>query len=195
MLRTNPMAGGPAYIIALRNALESASRPGQYNQPPKQRGGPQLSVRFDDFQFNHIDAIAEKTGWNRSEVINALLHRGLFDLYEYSDPSTVEAVVHRVVEKLLPSQPPAILEPHEIEYCRSNGELLDNERYPYPIGHETSPAACLALAQHLLNSWWRVANGKLEPMSKSRSLPELVRITNIRGEEICRWSIDDLKAS
>jgi hypothetical protein len=193
MIRANPMSG-PAYIIALRNALASGKRPGEYSQPPKQRGGPQISVRFDDFQFNHIDAIAEKSEWNRSEVINALIQRGLFDLYEFSDRETVDEIVRLVVSKA-PSQPAARLEPQAIEYCQLNGNMLDGQRYPYPIGHETSPEACLAVAQHLLNSWWRLIDGKLEPMSKVRPLPELIRIIDIGGGEICSWSVNDMRAS
>jgi len=194
MLLANPMSG-PAYIVALRNALERDKRATEYNQPPKQRGGPQLSVRLDDFLFNHLDAIAEKSGWNRSEVINALIHRGLFDLYEYSHPDTVEEIVLSVVDKVAPPQPPAIFEPHEVEYCDLNGDLVKNERYPYPIGRETSPAACLDLAKYLLNASWRLVNGKPEPMSPVHPWPELVRITDIKGNEICRWSVNDLKAN
>jgi hypothetical protein len=106
MPRTNPMSG-PAYIIALRNALEAAKRPADYRTPPR-TVGTQISIRMDDFVFNHIEAIvAECPEWNRAEVVYALIQRGLFDLYEFCAPETVERIVQKVVAKLAPPQPPA----------------------------------------------------------------------------------------
>ncbi len=66
-------------------------------------------------------------------------------------------------------------EPDRIEYCLLNGDVL--ERYPYPVGHETSPNYCLALTQHLLGSYWRTKGGTLHAMHavpKCKPLPELV---------------------
>jgi hypothetical protein len=80
---------GPAYVIALRNALERDKRPTEYNQPPK-GGGVQISMRLDEFVYNHVEAIADKARWNRAEILNSLIQRGLFDLYEFSHSETVE---------------------------------------------------------------------------------------------------------
>jgi hypothetical protein len=101
MTRPNPMSG-PAYVMALRNALEKDKRPSQYDYPPR-GGGIQISVRLEEFLYNHVNAIVEKSGWNRAEVLTALVQRGLFDLYENSHPDTVDAIVEKVVAKLAPS--------------------------------------------------------------------------------------------
>jgi len=92
---------GPAYVMALRNALERDKRPAEYDQPPK-GGGIQISVRLEEFLYNHINAVVEKSGWNRAEVVTALVQRGLFDLYDYSHSDTVEEIVRKVVTKLAP---------------------------------------------------------------------------------------------
>ena len=95
---------GPAYVIALRNALEK--RPASEYQTPPRTGGTQVSTRLDESIFNHVEAITSTTGWNRAEVIHALIQRGLFDLYEFCSPEVVEALVKTVVTKLAPPHPP-----------------------------------------------------------------------------------------
>lgn len=105
--RTNPMAG-PAYVIALRNALER--RKAEYATPPR-TGGAQVSTRFDESVLNHVDAIVEECGWNRAEVLYALVQRGLFDLYEFVSPEVVERIVTRIVSKMAPPQPPTAAYP------------------------------------------------------------------------------------
>lgn len=104
--RPNPMSG-PAYIIALRNALEAESRPAEYRTPPR-TGGTQVSTRLDELILNHVDAVVAGCGWNWAEVLYALVQRGLFDLYEFASPKTVETIVQKVVAKVAPPQPPAI---------------------------------------------------------------------------------------
>lgn len=101
--RANPMAG-PAYVIALRNALEN--RKTEYTTPPR-TGGTQISTRLDDFVFNHVEAIVEECGWNRAEVLYALIQRGLFDLYEFVSPETVNKIVNKIVARMAPPQPAA----------------------------------------------------------------------------------------
>jgi hypothetical protein len=102
--RANPMSG-PAYVIALRNALEK--RPSEYQEAPR-TGGTQVSIRLDEFIFNHVEAITAKSGWNRAEVLNALIQRGLFDLYEFCAPRMVDTLVQDVVAKLAPPHPPVV---------------------------------------------------------------------------------------
>jgi hypothetical protein len=106
----NPMSG-PAYVIALRNALEQRAL-SEYQSPPR-TGGTQVSIRLDEFVLNHVEAITVKAGWNRAEVLNALIQRGLFDLYEFCKPEVVEGLVQHVVAKLAPPHPP--VEPFQIE--------------------------------------------------------------------------------
>src|SRR5262252_712284 len=95
MARSNPMSG-PAYVIALLNALEVDKRPSDYRTPPR-TGGTQISIRLDDYIFNHVDAIVSLSRWNRSEVLYALVQRGLFDLYEFAAPETVETIVQKIL--------------------------------------------------------------------------------------------------
>ena len=70
-----------------------------------------MSIRLDEFVFNHVEAIVAKTEWNRAEVLNALIQRGLFDLYEFCKPEAVDALVRDVVAKLAPPHPPMMNEP------------------------------------------------------------------------------------
>ena len=107
--RPNPMSG-PAYVIALRNALEH--RTAEYTTPPR-TSGAQISTRFDEFALNHIDAIVEESGWNRAEVIYALVQRGMFDLYEFASPEVVDQIVYKIVGKMAPPQPPVPRHPEE----------------------------------------------------------------------------------
>jgi hypothetical protein len=95
---------GPAYVIALRNALEN--RITEYTTPPR-TGGTQISTRLDEFVFNHVEAIVEECGWNRAEVLYALIQRGLFDLYEFVSPEIVERIVRKIISRMAPAQPPA----------------------------------------------------------------------------------------
>jgi len=57
-----------------------------------------MSVRLDDFLLNHIEAIAELAGWNRSEVLYAIAHSGLGALYEPA-PQIAEKAVASIMEK------------------------------------------------------------------------------------------------
>lgn len=93
-MRTNPMAG-PSYITALRNAVEQNRA--AYCTPPR-TGGKQISVRLDDFLLNHVEALAELASWNRSEVLYAMAHHGIFALYENA-PDVAEKVVTSIMEK------------------------------------------------------------------------------------------------
>lgn len=93
-MRVNPMAG-PAYLKALQNAAEPNRA--AYCSPPR-TGGRQMSVRLDDFLLNHIEAIAEFASWNRSEVLYAVAHYGLFSLYENA-PEIADKAVASIMEK------------------------------------------------------------------------------------------------
>jgi hypothetical protein len=81
-------------------------------------------------------------------------------------------------------------EPDRIEYCLLSGEVLNS--FPFPCGHEISYGHCLSLAQQCLSTYWRDEGGTLRPTTKIKPLPQLVRVVGDNGEEICRWSVDDL---
>jgi hypothetical protein len=90
--------------MALCNALESQRRPGIRNPP--RTTGTQISSRLDENILNHVDVIVEQSGWNRTEVLYALVQRGLFDFYFFADDETVEKIIEVVMTKAPPSQPP-----------------------------------------------------------------------------------------
>jgi hypothetical protein len=81
-------------------------------------------------------------------------------------------------------------EPDKIEYCLLSGDVLNS--FPYPLGYDTSRAACLALVQKLLSTCRQRVDGQPRPRMKGRSLPDFVRVVDDTGEEVCRWSLDDL---
>lgn len=89
MLNINPAAGGPAFILALRNSLEG--RDTEFKAPPR-TGGKQQSIRLDDALAQHVDIISKLTGWNRTEILATLIQRGLYDLYELTDADVVSKV-------------------------------------------------------------------------------------------------------
>jgi len=98
----NPMTG-PAYVGALRNALEKRTTD---DTTPPRTGDKQISIRLDDFVFNHIETIAEESGWSRDQVLHALINRGLFDLYQLVSPYIGEKIVNTIVSRKFFSQLP-----------------------------------------------------------------------------------------
>jgi hypothetical protein len=102
MALNNPMAGGPDYAGVLRNALEN--KPGAYAVPPS-TGGEQVSIRLPEFTGALIDAITarcQRPVWNRSQVLNALIDRGLYDLFNLLGDKTAKALVDDIASKTVP---------------------------------------------------------------------------------------------
>ena len=89
MSKFNPAAGGPAFILALRNSLEG--RDSEFKTPPR-TGGKQQSIRLDDALAQHVDVISKLTGWNRTEILATLIQRGLYDLYELTNEDALSKV-------------------------------------------------------------------------------------------------------
>jgi hypothetical protein len=100
MASHNPIAGGPDFVAVLRNALEKT--PGGYCTPPP-TGGTQISSRFADDRLAILDAICEISGWNRNQVINAFVDRGLFELFSYVGDEIVEKVMSHAAERVIPT--------------------------------------------------------------------------------------------
>ncbi|MBX5454468.1 MAG: hypothetical protein K6U10_11130 [Acidobacteriia bacterium] len=98
----NPMAG-PAYIGDLCDALEKRTTG---NTIPPSTGEKQISIRLDDFVFDHIETIAEESGWSCDQVLHALINRGLFDLYQLVSPYIGEKIVNTIVSRKFFSQLP-----------------------------------------------------------------------------------------
>jgi hypothetical protein len=102
MALNNPMAGGPDYAGVLRNALEK--RPGAYAVPPSS-GGEQVSIRLPEHTAALVDAITKRCegpAWNRSQVLNALIDRGLYDLFNLLGDKTAKAIVDEIASKTAP---------------------------------------------------------------------------------------------
>ena len=89
MSNVNPAAGGPAFIVALRNSLEE--RDSEFKTPPR-TGGKQQSIRLDDALMRHVDVISKFTSWNRTEILATLIQRGLYDLYEITNEHALSKV-------------------------------------------------------------------------------------------------------
>lgn len=104
MASQNPIAGGPDFVVVLRNALEKT--PGTYSSPPP-TGGTQISVRFADDRLGILDAVCEQSGWNRNQLINAFVDRGLFELFHYLSNEAVEGIIERAAERVIPTYNPS----------------------------------------------------------------------------------------
>lgn len=72
----NPFATQPSYVSELVKALNNAP----HMQP--RSGGRQFSIRLDTAIAHQVEAIHFLTNWSRSDIVMALIQRGLFDLYE-----------------------------------------------------------------------------------------------------------------
>ena len=79
MAKNNPMAGGPDFIELLKNALEG--RVAGFVRPPA-TGGTQVSVRFREDRLMLLDTLAERSGWNRTQIIDVLIDKGIYVLFE-----------------------------------------------------------------------------------------------------------------
>lgn len=104
MASQNPIAGSPDFVVVLRNALEKT--PGGYCTPPP-TGGTQISSRFADDRLAILDAVCEHSGWNRNQVINAFVDRGLFELFSYIGDEVVEKIMAHAAERVIPTYDPA----------------------------------------------------------------------------------------
>jgi hypothetical protein len=87
---------------------EAVSRNGSASDR-QHKVGAEKKYENQPLPSRHRERLVE-SGWNRAEVLYALVQRGLFDLYEFASPETVEAIVQRVVQKVAPPQPPVMPE-------------------------------------------------------------------------------------
>jgi hypothetical protein len=148
---------GPAFVIALRNALERRPDP-EYKTPPR-TGGTQISIRLDEFVYNHVEAIVARSGWNRAEVLHALIQRGLFDLYEFCTPEVVNAIVGDVVGKLAPPHPPSPLSDDDMmEKCADY--LVELSEYEARTDAQIDSAVDMFLIRSKINPFGLAAQRK-----------------------------------
>jgi hypothetical protein len=104
MASQNPLAGGPDFVIALRNALKKT--PGAYSTPPP-TGGTQISSRFADDRLAILDGLCEYSGWNRNQIINAFVDRGLFEVFQYVSDEVVEKIMEHAAHRVIPTFDPS----------------------------------------------------------------------------------------
>lgn len=90
MAKNNPMAGGPDFIELLKNALEG--RVAGFARPPA-TGGTQVSLRFREDRLLLLDTLAERGGWNRTQVIDALIDKGLYVLFDLLTAGAAEEIM------------------------------------------------------------------------------------------------------
>jgi hypothetical protein len=78
---------------------------------------------------------------------------------------------------------------YSVDHCKLTGEAAF-DRYPF-WSSDPSIGYFMGLAQAGIRAYWRNEDGALTPIQSRRPIPELIKITDDRGTEICRWSITD----
>ena len=85
----NPMSGAPAYLVCLIENIEGRSK-----LRPK-TGGPQHSIRIDPIVWQQISAISNLSDWSKSEIVTALIERGLYDFYKVAGKEMTQEVMKK----------------------------------------------------------------------------------------------------
>jgi len=84
----NPLMHDPSYVKILANKIN--------NQPTIDlkpvTGGKQFSVRIDHLSTRYIEAICVESGWTKSDVVAALIQRGLFDLFNRLNDKKIKSI-------------------------------------------------------------------------------------------------------
>ena len=97
MSLNNPFAG-PDYVRSLCNAIENI--PATY---PPQTGGEVTSLRFPVHLLAYFEAIGAASGWNRNQVVNALLNKGLFAMFAHLNDEQAQKIIDEVVNHVVPT--------------------------------------------------------------------------------------------
>lgn len=98
MAKNNPMAGGPKFVGLLKHALEG--RVAGFARPPA-TGGTQVSLRLREDRLMLLDILSERSGWNRTQVIDALIDQGLFELFELLTTSASDEIIESQVKAVM----------------------------------------------------------------------------------------------
>lgn len=101
MAKNNLMAGGPDFVELLKNVLEG--RVAGFGRPPA-TGGTQISFRLGEDRLMLLDKLSERSGWNRTQVIDALIDSGLFALFDRLSSSAAEEIRDSSVEAIVKSR-------------------------------------------------------------------------------------------
>lgn len=101
-MRNNPMSGGPDCVEMLVGAIEQGHA--NYCRPPA-TGGRQFSVRLSRDRLELLDLLADRSGWNRNQIVDGLIDKGFFILFERLSGSTGESLTDELVQRLTSKQP------------------------------------------------------------------------------------------
>ena len=96
MAKANPFAGGQDYVRVLSRCL-GAKAP-LLTQPPS-TGGTQFSIRLRPGRLAIINQISDHTGWNRNQVIDALLEVALVGLFDALSTKAAEGLLTGAADK------------------------------------------------------------------------------------------------
>lgn len=102
MANLNPMAGGPDFVEILRNALEPVKN-ATYIRPPF-TGGNQVSVRLAQDRIALLDRLSDRSGWNRNQIIDALIDKGLLILFNTLSDATADEIMDAHARNLMNSR-------------------------------------------------------------------------------------------
>lgn len=100
MAKNNPMSGGPDFVELLKNALEG--KVDGFVRPPA-TGGLQISLRFREDRLILLNQLSERSGWNRTQVVDALIDKGLFALFERLPSGLADEIIQNTVEAIFKS--------------------------------------------------------------------------------------------
>ena len=101
MALNNPMVGGPDFIQILVNAVERI--PQSYTRPPP-TGGKGISFRMREGPAAILDELTRRSGWNRNQVLDALIERGLRDVFNTLSDQAAKDVMDVAAEALMRSR-------------------------------------------------------------------------------------------
>ena len=82
----------------LKRALEDNSA--GMARPPA-TGGVPISFRLEEDRLAMLDILSKRSGWNRTQVIVALIEYGLFELFEALPDSLSSEIIDETVESVI----------------------------------------------------------------------------------------------
>lgn len=98
MAKENPFVGGPDYVKALCAVLQGSNA---FRVAPPSASGSQLSIRMLDDRLELLKVLGEKSGWNRNQLLIALLDKGLWFLFAELNDETAGKIIKERISKAL----------------------------------------------------------------------------------------------
>lgn len=98
MAKHNPMAGGPAYVEILKRAIQKEDS--GFVKPPS-TGGTQISLRFSEHRLFLFEELSRRSGWTRTQVIEALIDHGLLALFTLLDENVSDEIIKCVATSVM----------------------------------------------------------------------------------------------